>query len=499
MIGKKRLSIGIVGSGTAGLVTALMVRRAFPEVDITVVSSSDIGIIGVGEGSTEHWRTMMDICEIPLEELIVSTMATHKYGIRYENWTTHTPDYFHSVGGVDDIFMFGLYATYMGFIEQKKLLTTQTGSIGLVRDKINRQHLHRSTNQFHFDTFKLNEYFTSLCFKRQVKFVDGIVKSTSVDPENGTLLSVTTDRGDEVSASFWFDASGFNRVLLKEVGSPKWNSYSDYLLCNTAIAFPTEADPNGRIRPYTRARASSSGWMWEIPTQERRGNGYVFSKEFSTVEQAVAEAEKMTGYNIPNPRVINFDAGYIQDPWEKNVCAVGLCSSFVEPLEATSIGSTIQMVKLIIPYLAAYEPGYKHSQKFYNDNFRKIMENILTMIRMHYYSDREDTPFWRAMAHMPINPGLQEVIDLWSERPPCRGDFEHAEGQLFLSAHFAHVAQGQGLINIDASTRALDLFDMREAVERKMYDYRHDRHNHEMVDHAEALRELHTLDIEWSK
>ena len=49
-------SIGIIGSGTAGLVTALILRQRYQDHQITVVSSKDIGIIGVGEGTTEHWK-----------------------------------------------------------------------------------------------------------------------------------------------------------------------------------------------------------------------------------------------------------------------------------------------------------------------------------------------------------------------------------------------------------------------------------------------------------
>ena len=486
--------VGIVGSGTAGLLTALLVRRAFPSAAIVVISSSQIGIIGVGEGSTEHWRQFMDLCEIPTEELLVNTAGTHKYGIRYENWTTHTPDYFHSVSEPDDIFAFGLFSTYMGFIEQGKLLTNQTGSIGLVKDKINRKSLHRSTNQFHFDTFKLNEYLTTVCFNRSIMFIDAKIENVNLH-EDGRIASVNTDTNDLVEADFWFDASGFSRVLMNSMGDQEWNSYSDYLLCNTAIAFPTESDPNGKIRPYTRAKAASSGWMWEIPTQERRGNGYVFSDKFIDVEQAIEEAEKISGYKLPkDPKVISFDAGYLKNPWQKNCCAVGLASSFVEPLEATSIGSTIQQIRSLMPYLASYTPESVHMQKHYNKSVDKMMRNILTMIRLHYYSDRRDSEFWKAMADMPINSELQELIDLWSERPPSRYDFESNSGQMFLSPHMTHVGQGQGIISKEACTIALDNMNIRQQVNYQMDEIKHGRHNHELVDHAQALREIVEID-----
>jgi tryptophan 7-halogenase len=493
----KPKSYCIVGSGTAGLISALLLRRAFPSSNITVVSSSDVGIIGVGEGSTEHWRQFMEICQIPLHEMLMATDATHKYGIRYENWTTHTPDYFHSISGVDDLYCFGFFAGYMGIVETQKTLTSQTSSIGMVRDKIRREGLHGNTNQYHFDTFKLNEYFVSLAFKRNIKFVEGLVNAVEKN-EDGNIKLIKTKQGDIIEADFWFDASGFNRILMKEVGPVNWESFNKYLLCNTAIPFPTESDPNGRIRPYTRAKAASSGWMWEIPTQERRGNGYVFCDQFISVEEAVKEAELISGYKLPdNPRVIKFDAGYLKEPWQKNVIAVGLASSFVEPLEATSIGSTIQQVRQSIPYLASYLPTHTTSQKHFNSSFEKLMRNILTMIRLHYYSDRRDSKFWQEMANMPINSELQNLIDLWSERPPVRHDVDTSNGEMFLAPHLFHVGQGQGIINVESCTNAINAMGIRQQVEKQLDEFSKGRSNHELVDHGQSLRELYTLDQEW--
>ena len=490
-------SIAIVGSGTAGLATALLLRKSFPHSPITIISSSQIGIIGVGEGSTEHWRIFMDLCDIPIEEMIVETSATHKYGIRYENWTNHTPDYFHSVSGADDIYAGGYWATYLSHFEKNKMLTTQTGSIGLIQDKISREFLHKATNQFHFDTNKLNDYFISLCFKRNIKFIDGIVEKVNIDEDTKTIESVVTKSSDKIEADFWFDGSGFNRVLMNALGNNEWQSFNEHLLCNTAIPFPTESETSGKIRSYTRARAASSGWMWEIPTQERRGNGYVFCSDFISEEKAILEAESMTGYKIENPQVIKFDAGYLKKCWVGNCCAIGLASSFVEPLEATSIGSTIQQARLIIPFIAAYEKTQKHVHDAFNKEFKIIMENILTMIRLHYYSDRVDTEFWKAMKDMPINSGLQEMINLWSERPPLRGDFSVSDFQLFHSAHFTHVGQGQGIINKESCTRVIENMSLRQQIDLAVDEQRQQRHNHVLVDHAEALRELHSIDEEW--
>ena len=42
----------IVGGGTAGLISALILKNRFSNLEIDVVKSDNIGIIVVGEGST---------------------------------------------------------------------------------------------------------------------------------------------------------------------------------------------------------------------------------------------------------------------------------------------------------------------------------------------------------------------------------------------------------------------------------------------------------------
>ena len=53
----------VVGGGTAGLLSALILKKTY-NVDIEIIKSEEIGIIGVGEGSTEQWQDFLDYCEI---------------------------------------------------------------------------------------------------------------------------------------------------------------------------------------------------------------------------------------------------------------------------------------------------------------------------------------------------------------------------------------------------------------------------------------------------
>jgi tryptophan halogenase len=479
-------TICIVGSGTAGLIASLMLRRAFPNDEITNISSSKVGIIGVGEGSTEHWRDFMDICDIGIEDLISNTNATHKYGIRFENWTNKRPDYFHSVGSINEIFAFGLFGEYMSFLEQNKPITSQTGHLGLVKNEIVKENMHSNTNQFHFDTFELNNYLTGLCFKRMIKFIDDEVNTVQLD-EDGYIQSVKLSSNLEVIADIWIDATGFSRKLMTEMGNTDWISFSRYLPTNAAIAFPTESDPNNQIRPYTRARAASAGWIWEIPTTERRGNGYVYNSNFITEQDAVKEAESIVGCKIDKYRSFVFDPGYAPVQWYKNCISIGLASSFVEPLEATSIGSTIIQCKQIVSGLASFTKHSKAIQESYNKKMKAMMENILDMIRLHYISDRDDTDFWKYVKTLPITEPLQNLIDLWSEQVPSHYDVVNNGHVMFLSRHFVHVMQGQNLIAQKPSTDAMGVMNIRNIVEKNADEIRLRRYSREMIDHREAL------------
>lgn len=487
----KPLSFVIAGSGTAGLISAIMLRQAFRHASITVISSSEIGIVGVGEGSTEHWRNFMERCDIPLLEMLAETKATHKYGLRFEGWSNAFPDYFHSVSGDEEVFMWRLYAIYSELIRQGKPLTQNTGSIGLYTDQIRREKLHNNTNQFHFDTFKLNSYFRNVAQRRRVGFVEGTIKGVNVSSDNGLIESVLLESGKTISADFWIDATGFRRVLMAALNKTEWNSFSKYLLCDSAIAFPTEANKNGKIHPYTWARARSAGWMWEIPTQERRGNGYVYCSQFISDDEARREASTTVGIEVEPARSFRFDAGHLNEPWVQNCCAVGLAGSFVEPIEATSIGSTIQQLERLIPFVASYQPGHWASQKAYNKSFSIMMDNILTMVRLHYISDRRDTPFWSAMAEMPVNDSLQELLDLWQETTLPRDFIASNNGEMFQVAHLLHVAQGQDVINPEPISNMFRNFDTYDWTLKEISNRRHQRIADILVDHKEALDEIY--------
>ena len=478
----------VVGSGTAGLVTALIIKSLFLDYNVIVISSKSIGIIGVGEGSTEHWRMFQDLVGINVHDMIKEVDITHKYGIFYENWTNHTPQYFHSVGDIGKTIN-TFWAGYASALENGKLLTNLYSWRGLLENKIVDQgeKTHLGTNQYHFDTFKLNEYLIKFSKSKGIAFIDDEVTDVNID-ENGFIESVIlSESNKEISGDFFVDATGFNRKILSKIGDQTFIDYRKYLPCDTAIAFPTESDPSGQIRPYTRARALSNGWIWEIPTQTRRGNGYVFSSDFCTVDQAIAEASQVHGFEVEPAKVINFKAGYFKETWKNNCVAVGLAAGFVEPLEATSISTSIQQARLICSYLPTFDKNRTYGIKEYHRIMDSMMDNILCMISLHYVSDRNDTEMWIAQQTAEKSDLLKHLLELWKIRGPEVSDIPSNGYELFACAHLWHVAQGQGVLISEVASIQLDAYGSRKDVLEYTTNFAKQLISQRMVDHAEAL------------
>ena len=480
----------IVGSGTAGLISALMLRQAFPLMGLEVISSSDIGIIGVGEGSTEHWKMFMDMCNIPIVELLNETKATHKNGIRFENWTNHTPDYFHSVGSADTHGPFRFYGLYNGLIETGRTITESTCSRAMIENKVRADKPHESVNQYHFDTVKLNQYLTKLCKERNILFIDDEVINVNLNNLTGDIESVVLKSLSTHLSDFWLDASGLRRVLIGGLSDDNWNSFSKYLQMDRAIPFPTESDPSGQIRPYTRARAIQNGWVWEIPTQERRGNGYVYSSRHCSDDQAVFEVSSLLGFDVVPVKTIKFDPGHLKEMWIKNCVAVGLASAFVEPIEASSIGGTIQQMRCLIENISCYTPNSKIVQKVFNKKMNIMMENILSMIFLHYISDRRDTDMWIEQSKISPPPYLQSLLELWQERPPFFNDIPSDNYEMFHVAHFYHVGQGQAIFPKLNSSMLINNFNARALVKNSLMSAKLGQTDHAKVDHAESLKQI---------
>jgi len=473
------MNIVIVGGGTAGWLAALLIEKAWSQHSVTLIESSKIGIIGAGEGSTGAFTSMIrsDFLDLglDLEEFIVETGATLKYGILHKHWNKNADkEYFGPLGGTLTASNIRDWQGLCGMVEDKNKVHLTTIEGVLWENNVSPYHPITKFNQnedvenhfsFHFDAHKVGKYFKSKTNK--VKNIDAVVREVFLD-NKGNIKELKLDNDQIVQGDFFIDASGFARVLMNKLDN-KWVSYSKHLPVNSAMPFllPNE----DVIKPHTLAWAQKYGWMWQIPLLNRRGCGYVFCDDFTTPEKAQEEIETVLGHPIDPIKVLKFDTGKLEKIWKNNCLAIGLSGAFAEPLEATSIHSTImQLLYFVYNGLAQSTNTYVHNQSItdnYNYYMDLLFENYRDFLNIHYMGGRQDTDFWKYMSTEDAKTEKTKLIlEIAKHRAPNSKDFINLDGSAGYDIWF-FVLAGLGIIDPNVCKEELKL----SKVDYKLKDF----------------------------
>lgn len=402
------MNIIIAGGGTAGWLAAFAIKRLHLSIhNITLIESPDIGIIGAGEGSTgiflDYLMGKWFPTNLNLPDFVSKTEATPKYGIKHVNWKG---DGSHYIAPID--------SSPSAAQHPDRLLITQC--------LLDRQNFHHSSylgfcidhkitfplGSFHFDAFKVGEYFKNILVNEDsVKYIQG--KIIGVNQEDNLIKKITLDNGQDIEGDFFIDCTGFAKVLMKSLAA-EYIEYSEHLPVNSALGFQIPLDD--QVSPYTTAHAMNAGWIWKIPTQTRYGCGYVYSNNFITKDQAHDEIVKHYG-DVKILREFKFVSGRQKRVWIGNCLALGLAAAFSEPLEATSIHTTIaQIISFIHEYLKPSQANTVIDSriKTYNDHTARMYDDIKDFLNLHYMGGRTDTEFWKSIKPTEHTKYILEIV-----------------------------------------------------------------------------------------
>jgi len=392
------MNIVILGAGTAGLLTALYCQKNFKTDNITLIKNEKTGIIGVGEATTPIFVDFIRYLNINPDLLITECGATIKQGISFENWNGDNQKYFHGFLEKNELYNFSIkdtfndecYTFYLNHLINKKLKFNEHIYASKL-SYLNKVDIKNISFALHFDTHRINTLLLNECIKRNIKIIDDNYKKVETN-ENGYIKKIILDKHN-LNVDFIFDCSGLNRLIIQDHFKEKWISYRKHLPMNRAIPFYLEMDNN--IKPYTQAISLPHGWMWKIPLQDRYGAGYVYSGDHINEDQAKLEVENFLKQKVKVNKLIKFEAGKFSNYWIKNCLAVGLSTSFIEPLESTSIHLAVQQLKLLSFYKSAIYDLDNTNIKNYNERANLQMEEILHFVYLHYICKRNDTDFWK--------------------------------------------------------------------------------------------------------
>lgn len=429
------MRIIIVGGGTAGWLAALIISKLQSKKhSITVVESSKIGIIGAGEGSTGLMTNVIQNivhnygCNE--QEFVESADVTPKYGIEFKNWRGDEKSYISPIDGtatssspLDYLFLHSISK-----LPQNKWHTATELGILAELNKYTFSH-DRGPAAYHFDAHKVGKYFKKVCGE-VVKNIDAEVVNVQLD-NDGFINTLNLSNGNNIEGDFFIDASGFSRVLMNKM-NVKWHSYKNNLPVDRAMPFLMPYKENEVIKPLTTAWAQNSGWMWQIPTLNRKGCGYVYSSEFLSDDQAQQDLEFTIGESVEPIKIIKFDSGRLEKLWHKNCLAIGLSAAFAEPLEATSIHTTIQQIEDFVTIFlkdTQQETCNIDGENLYNEKTVFMYDLLKDFLVLHYMGGRTDTEFWRYISSgATLTPFTRDMIEMCKHRIPNNSMFPGVSG-----------------------------------------------------------------------
>ncbi|MFC4723786.1 tryptophan halogenase family protein [Glycocaulis abyssi] len=444
----------IVGGGTAGWMAAAALSRLIGNgvTQITLVESEEIGIVGVGEATIPPIRQFNEVLGIDEREFLKATQGSYKLGIEFVDWTRPGHRYIHPFGpfGADmnavKFHQYWLKLRRLGraadFAEYNLCAVAayqnRFGGISpQFRNPVTQLHW-----AYHFDASLYARFLRRYSEARGVKRQEGKITKVHQRSEDGFIESVELESGQRVEGELFIDCSGFRGLLIEQTLKAGYEDWTHWLPCDRAVAVPC-AHGDGAFTPYTRSTAREAGWQWRIPLQHRIGNGYVYSSQFISDDEAAAKLmANLDGEALADPRPLRFVTGRRKKAWVKNVVALGLASGFLEPLESTSI----HLIQSGISRLLALFPdsGFSNVEI---DEYNRLTDQQIGFIRdfiiLHYHAnEREGVPLWDACRHMDVPETLARKLALFRSK----GRLFRYEDELFAEASWYAVLLGQNVM-----------------------------------------------------
>ncbi|MEJ0061562.1 MAG: tryptophan halogenase family protein [Terricaulis sp.] len=329
----------IVGGGTGGWMAAAAMSKVLGKVlDITLIESSTIGTIGVGEATIPTLLTYNRLLSIDEQDFMRAVKGTFKLGIAFENWTQIGHRYIHPFGITGkDHWTAGFQHFWLRGLREGHTQPYSEYCLELMAAEANKfAHLPQQALNYayHLDSAAYAIFLRAMAEQHGARRLDDKIVDVTLNSEDGFIESVTLASGAIVEGDLFIDCSGFRAILTEGALHTGYEDWTHLLPCDRAIAVQTETTT--APLPYTRSIAHDSGWQWRIPLQHRMGNGIVYSSR-RTKPRSERLLSTVEGKTLTQPNHIKFRTGMRRKHWNRNCIAVGLADGFIEPLESTSI------------------------------------------------------------------------------------------------------------------------------------------------------------------
>lgn len=447
--------IVIVGGGTAGWLSACIIAsrhqvNTFSNVDITLIESSDIPTVGVGEGTWPTMKSTLKSIGIKEKTFFHACHAAFKQANKFVGWRDNDSHYFHpfsppcGFGNLDiapylqDSDAYSRDASFQHHVCEAGLAPRAPGAAEFQGPCNYGYHLDAGA----FAELLKEHGKAQLGIGHVVCNVTDVMRS-----DEGEISCIYLENGEQVQADLYIDCTGFSAKLLGETLNVPLVPLNQYLFNDSALATRVDYEPNlDEIASHTVATAQNAGWIWDIGLTDRRGVGHVYASDFMSEDEAASNLCRYLGKSSDQLTIkkIKYTSGYRQRTWEKNCVAIGMSAGFVEPLEATAI----MLVEISANFVADNLPATRETMsivaKRFNEKMSYRWSRIVDFLKLHYVLNQRPEPYWMANKEAASIPeSLRDSLMVWRHRGPSAHDFD-GPGELFPAASYQYVLYGMG-------------------------------------------------------
>jgi tryptophan halogenase len=410
----------VLGSGSAGLLVSLALKRLHPDLQIVIVRSKGIPIIGVGEGATTSVTYFLhDFLAVNTTAFFKIAKPTWKLGIRFDWGPRRT--FFYPFFNSANLRVNGI-SRELGFYAGDNLNYVDPYSALMAHDKAFARRPNGAPDMtgrhfaYHFENETFVDFLEQTAAAGRIATVEDAVVDVQRDGELISALKLESGRLE--SADLFVDCSGFGSVLLGKTLNEPFVSFKSSLFCERAVVGGW-ARGDEIIKPYTTAQTMNAGWAWQIEHENRINRGYVYSPDFISDEDAQREFREKNP-KVGDTRIVKFVSGRYARTWVGNVVGIGNSAAFVEPLEATALGAICMQAQLLSESL--FESNRRivplHGS-LYNQRVSRYTDSIRRFLAIHYkYNTLLDTPFWRECREKVDLAGAEEIVDYYRQSGP---------------------------------------------------------------------------------
>lgn len=404
----------ILGGGSAGWMTAATMIKMYPKKDITLIESPNIPGVGVGESTLGQINKWLGLLNIKDKDFMPYTDASYKLSIRFEDFYEKKDGGFHYPFGrpFEDNLSWGKQNWYLKKYLNKKILNNDYANfINPNMALVNNNKIFKNENNellgfnftndtaYHFDAIKFGSWLKdNYCIPKGVNHIVEDVVNIKTKKEG--IVSLNGYKAD-----LYFDCTGFKSILMNKIGA-KFKDYSDLLPNNKAWATRVPyKDKKKQLESFTNCTAIENGWVWNIPSWERIGTGYVYSDKYVTDKKALKEFKNhldSKGHDYSNSifKNIKMRIGRFDRIFYKNVCSIGLSAGFIEPLESNGLLSVHEFLMNLLDVFERHDTITQYDKDCFNVKCGRFFDKFTDFVAEHYaLSKRNDTKYWQDISN----------------------------------------------------------------------------------------------------